>query len=272
MQEPSSEQRYDPKQVDLGWQPEPLKDDFPTGPDTHFVLERIEEAFLERAVPGARIAGTKGRLLDLACGQGKHALDLVAAGWDWLGLEPSPDMIERARADNVINGRPVEMLRAIGETLPFVDASFDRILCNSSLDHFANPDTGMREIARVLKPDGRAIIGVVNYHGLGCRTSRAVYAAKRAARIVPKGKRLFWDDPTAGEHTFEGSIAALKRFARGSLEMEHATGASLFWGVPGWGEVLKRLPARRILGGLDRVAHAAPGLSDFIITTWRKPR
>jgi hypothetical protein len=94
---------------------------------------------------------------------------------------------------------------------------------------------------------------------------------RRLLRLVPRSRHLFWDDPTVGEHTFEGSIAILKRFAGDALELERATGASLFWGVPGWGEVLKRLPARRICGSLDRVARAAPGLSDFIITTWQKP-
>lgn len=45
---------------------------------------------------------------------------------------------------------------ADGAKLPFADASFDGVLCLEVLEHVANPRAMLREVARVLKPDGRA--------------------------------------------------------------------------------------------------------------------
>jgi SAM-dependent methyltransferase len=255
--------------VDLGWQPEPLWEEWPNGRDTQFVMWRMEQAFRDVAIQGGG-----GRMLDVACGNAFHAPEFVRAGWRVYGLEPSSEMIVRANAYAADHGVRIDVVRGIGEYLPFEDETFDRVICMSSLDHYANPAAGMREMARVLRRDGRIVIGLVNYAGLGCRLSRALYRAQRRTRLVPRGKRLLWDDPTEGEHTFEGKTKTLQRFAAGTLELERTDGASLFWGVPGWGGILGVIPggvSNRLLHGLDRIARRVPNASDFVVTTWRKP-
>lgn len=79
-----------PRSIDLDWQPEPLFDAWPGGWDTKFILERMEEAFLEQAS-----AGAPGRLLDVACGRARHGTDLHRRGWKVFGLDPSLEMIAR---------------------------------------------------------------------------------------------------------------------------------------------------------------------------------
>lgn len=49
-------------------------------------------------------------------------------------------------------------------TIPFRDASFDAIYSMGTIEHFAETEAAIAEMARVLKPGGRAIIGVPNRH------------------------------------------------------------------------------------------------------------
>ncbi len=258
----------DMNKVDLDWANEQILASWPKGRDTDFYHSRIENAFRKTAGDG-----TPGRLLDLACGDGRHVPALRGQGWNVCGLEPSPAMMEKAKRTFAEAGTRTELLRAIGEVLPFQDEIFDRVLCESSLDHFANPAEGMREIARVLKPGGTAVIGIVNYHGAACRGSRLVYSLGRRLGRIPRDQHQFWDTPVPHEHTFEGSLPALKRMASPWLELEHVYGVSLFWAFPRWGSLLARLPkalAYKLLGGLDRVARVVPSASDFLIMRWRR--
>jgi SAM-dependent methyltransferase len=254
--------------VDLDWEPEPLLADWPRGRDNDFIMVRMEDAFLKKAA-----AGAPGRLLDVACGAARHAPELHRRGWKVMGLEPSPAMIAKAGRSALGSSTPLDLARGIGEALPFRDASFDRVLCQSSLDHFANPSEGMHQIARVLKPGGEAVIGIVNYGGVSCRGSRVVYALGRKLRLIKRGKHLFWDTPVPHEHTFEANLPTLKRLGSPWLELEEVYGVSLLWAFPGWGKLLRPLPypaARAVLRGLDLLARVVPSASDFIISRWRR--
>ncbi len=253
--------------VDLDWAPEPLWENWPRGPDNSFILVRMEDAFQEKAV-----AGTPGRVLDLACGSALHAPALHDHGWDVLALEPSPAMISKAQTRAMGVGMRLELFKAIGEVVPFRDHSFDRVLCQSSLDHFANPEKGMQEIARILKPGGLAIIGLVNYGGISCRGSRVLYRIGRRVGIIQPGKNKFWDTPVPHEHTFETTLGRLKKMGQPCLDLEAVYGVSLLWAFPGWGTLLSLMPgrvARLILRRFDALARRMPGASDFLITTWR---
>jgi SAM-dependent methyltransferase len=56
------------------------------------------------------------------------------------------------------------LLSAVGDVrdLPFGDASFDLIYSMGTIEHFDETERAVEEIARVLKPGGRAIVGVPN--------------------------------------------------------------------------------------------------------------
>jgi SAM-dependent methyltransferase len=51
------------------------------------------------------------------------------------------------------------------EAIPFKDRSFDRAFCLNVLDHVQSPAAGLREIARVLRPEGWLVLSVDTYSG-----------------------------------------------------------------------------------------------------------
>jgi SAM-dependent methyltransferase len=91
------------------------------------------------------------RVMDLGCGAG-DSVDLFRAldpEVDWVGvdIEDSHEVSGRTRAD-------AEFVTFDGQRLPFEDASFDLVYCKQVLEHVESPHELLREVARVLKPQG----------------------------------------------------------------------------------------------------------------------
>lgn len=105
-----------------------------------------------------RAAGERirGSILENGCGVGMYVEHLAPLGGKIFGLEYD---FERAAEAGI---RSPNILNAAGETLPFDDSSFDLILSHEVLEHVADDAAAMREMARTLKPGGRAVIFVPN--------------------------------------------------------------------------------------------------------------
>lgn len=58
----------------------------------------------------------------------------------------------------------VTRVQGDGTRLPFRDDSFERVLSFGSVEHFPDVVQGLRELARILTPDGRAVIVVPNFY------------------------------------------------------------------------------------------------------------
>jgi demethylmenaquinone methyltransferase/2-methoxy-6-polyprenyl-1,4-benzoquinol methylase len=99
------------------------------------------------------------RVLDVATGTGMVAEALVrSSGCSVVALDQSEQMLARARhrvdASVVLRDR-VTVLRGEAERLPFADAQFDALTFTYLLRYVDDPAATMRELARVVKPDGR---------------------------------------------------------------------------------------------------------------------
>ncbi len=260
-----------PFDLQLDWDADTLATQWPDRPDHRFVLQRLHAVTVEIvAQTGAR------RLLDVASGEASYTATMATGGVRAVAIDPSPQMLARART--LIDGTSaaVTLVRGVAETLPFRDGSFDCVLCHSAIDHIADPDLAIREMTRVLTPDGRLVIGAVNFTSAGGRLSRGLYGLGRALRIIIGEQRQFWDSPVGIEHTFECTAARLARLCAPYVDIERRVGVSIGWGVPGWGALLQRLPQRgaeALLARLDRVAARQPALADFVYVTGRpRPR
>lgn len=104
------------------------------------------------------------RLLDVACGAGKVLVDAAPLVERAVGVDLSEGMLALARerlaaARQVHALTNVEYHQAPSDALPFEDASFTAIVCTTALHHFPDPDESIAEMARVLSPGGRLVIG-----------------------------------------------------------------------------------------------------------------
>lgn len=98
-------------------------------------------------------------LLDLGCDDGANTLRFaVAAGASEIhGVEIVTDAVQVARQRDI---RAV--LSDLNDSLPYEDATFDAVVSNQVIEHVADTDRFLREILRVLKPSGVAVLSTEN--------------------------------------------------------------------------------------------------------------
>lgn len=102
------------------------------------------------------------RLLDVSCGEGGMLWAAQRAGLEVYGVELSPVAAAAARR----RCPQAHIAVGDGESLPYPDRAFDCVTHIGSLEHYLDPERGMREMARVLKPTGTAGVLLPNAFGL----------------------------------------------------------------------------------------------------------
>jgi ubiquinone/menaquinone biosynthesis C-methylase UbiE len=97
--------------------------------------------------------------LDAACGTGRHTEYLAARGHRVIGVDSSPDMLERARA----RVPEAEFHRGDLHQLPLPDDHVDLVVCALALTHVADLGPVLAELVRVLRPQGHLVISDVHH-------------------------------------------------------------------------------------------------------------
>jgi SAM-dependent methyltransferase len=119
---------------------------------------------VDRLVAAGDLAGR--RVLDIGCGTGTLVGALAARhGCECWGVDPSPEMLEVARAKNLA-GPGFELGRA--EELPFADEAFERAVMVSVAHHVDRPPA-FAQARRVVEPGGRLVISNADPEGFGER-------------------------------------------------------------------------------------------------------
>lgn len=96
-------------------------------------------------------------VLEYGCGEGSSAFTLADLGARVTGIDISGVRIEHARERAAVAGLDsVEFLEMNAESLDFPDESFD-VVCGVSIIHHLDLDKALSEVARVLRPNGRAL-------------------------------------------------------------------------------------------------------------------
>lgn len=98
--------------------------------------------------------------LDAGCGDGSLALALARHGAAHVsGFDLDPRMVARAQAQAESGPIGIGLTVARSEALPYADQSFDVVTCVAVLAFVPDPEPAIRELARVLRPGGRLVIG-----------------------------------------------------------------------------------------------------------------
>ncbi len=98
-------------------------------------------------------------LLDIGCGDGALLREAVARGAKVTGIDPDPAMLAAARRGALEAGIAARLLEGRAEQLPLADASFDLVTAMTVLCFVADAAAALSEMARVLRPGGRLVIG-----------------------------------------------------------------------------------------------------------------
>jgi demethylmenaquinone methyltransferase/2-methoxy-6-polyprenyl-1,4-benzoquinol methylase len=98
--------------------------------------------------------GEGGAALDIACGSGKIALELAGRGSRVTGLDFSAEMLAVAHRTQP----ETAFVRGDALALPFPDSAFQAATMGFGLRNLVDPARGLVEMARVLRPGGRAAV------------------------------------------------------------------------------------------------------------------
>jgi ubiquinone/menaquinone biosynthesis C-methylase UbiE len=157
----------------------------------------------------------RGRVLDAACGTGRHTAYLVESGHDVVGTDCVPEMLDKARAK--LPG--VEFHLADLERLPFDDARFDAVVCGLALLHLEDVVPAVGELARVVRSGGRVIASVPHpfiYTVLGWRAP--VFDDQGNGMVLPEYGHLHSAYITA----FSAAGCTVRRCLEPTLSAEQA--------------------------------------------------
>lgn len=114
-------------------------------------------------IEAARLT-SESRALEVGCGPGHITKMMADTGARVTGIDLAPGMVKVARELYP----HIEFQEANAEHLPFDAETFDAVLVNFAIHHFARPEQACADIRRVLKPGGRFVFaGPMEQFGFG---------------------------------------------------------------------------------------------------------
>jgi 2-polyprenyl-6-hydroxyphenyl methylase / 3-demethylubiquinone-9 3-methyltransferase len=124
-------------------------------------------------------------VLDLGCAGGFMAEALAACGAHVTGIDPAEGAIAAARAHARAQGLRIGYDVGVGEALPYDTASFDAVVCVDVLEHVADLNKVLAEVARVLRSGGLFMFDTINRNPLARLATITV--AEDLLRLLPRG-------------------------------------------------------------------------------------
>ena len=124
-------------------------------PEHRELVERIADEL-------ANVAAPPGPVADPGCGPGAPALALARRGYDVVGADGAPRMVEVARTRAARDKVDVTVdVHDVSAPLLFADASLGGVLAILVLHHLPHPATFIAETQRCLRPGGHLLIRTV---------------------------------------------------------------------------------------------------------------
>ncbi len=176
-----------------------------TGSERHY--EKFADEFLDHAADGFAnahydrpaclelLGDVRGkRVLDAACGPGLYAAELLRRGGAVTGFDASPRMIEICRDRAQAGTFRVHDLGSPLSWLP--DGSFDLVLCALAIEYVDDRVAALRELRRVLRPDGALVLSRQHPTGDWLRHGGSYFDVRLISETWSKGWQVsYWLAP-----------------------------------------------------------------------------
>ncbi|MCC0006689.1 MAG: methyltransferase domain-containing protein [Hyphomicrobiaceae bacterium] len=170
------------------------------------LTDRLEEELIAKLI--GPLQGK--RILDVGCGDGVLAVRLAEAGAFATGLDADPRMLTAARKRAEATGTAITFVDGDIHSLPFADGSFDTVMAITVLCFVRDAERAVQEMARVLRPGGRLVLGELGRYSL--------WAVKR--RVAG------WLGSKTSRHAMFRSASELRQLAKlAHLEVGQVRGA-----------------------------------------------
>jgi len=119
----------------------------------------VMNEYVELAERMAREIVTGSDVLEVAPGPGYFCIELAKRGrFRITGLDISRTFMRIARENAAEAGVEIDFQQGSASNMPFPKGSFDFLLCRAAFKNFAQPVEALKEMCRVLRPGGRAVI------------------------------------------------------------------------------------------------------------------
>ncbi len=189
---------------------EELRDDYEAFFNRYDAFRYEHEPHILRCLDEIDFKGK--RVLEIGLGEGADSEQIIRRGGLWTGIDLTKESCDRLRTRLSLRGLPYEGLEN-GSVLdlPFEDNSFDIVFSHGVLHHVPDIHNAQKEIARVLRKDGRLVIMMyaeisINYLISICLVRRLGLLAMCALGMKPKG--------IYGDHIANAKAEGLFRYLR----------------------------------------------------------
>jgi ubiquinone/menaquinone biosynthesis C-methylase UbiE len=107
----------------------------------------------------SEIVPAGSHILEVAPGPGFLSVEIAKLGtYQVAGVEISKTFVEIERANAKAAGVAIDFQQGDAASLPFGDATFDFVICTAAFKNFSHPVQALREMYRVLRPQGKALV------------------------------------------------------------------------------------------------------------------
>ncbi len=121
---------------------------------TTYNLTRKADPYLTQRLLYNLNPNTKGVYLDIGCGSGNYTHELQRNGYNFIGIDPSVEMLQKARLKNP----KIDWRIGTAESIDLKADSIDGITATLTIHHWNDLKKGFQQLSDILKPKGRIVI------------------------------------------------------------------------------------------------------------------